>query len=175
MTREQWQAVYDRAWHLYYSPEHIETLLRRATVSGPRPSRLASMIFYFYGSYSIEAVHPLQGGFLRRKLRRQRRSGMPLESPLPFFAHRVGQTLRMLTSALWLRLLIERIRWRVVRDSASDRYYDVALAPALGDYSETLELFETSASTRQIVARARSRLNPNRRLGPDGVAAVKPT
>ena len=133
------------------------------------------MIFYFYGSYSIERVHPLQGGFLRRKLRRQRRSGMPPESPLPFYAHRAGETLRTLTSALRLRLRIERIRRRVARDSAFDRYYDIALAPALSDYSEVLELFETSEATREIVARARSRFDPNRRVDPDGFAIVKPT
>ena len=67
MTREDWQSVYDRAWHQYYSPAHIETLLRRAGVNGPRPSRLATMIFFFYTSYSIERTHPLQGGFFRRK------------------------------------------------------------------------------------------------------------
>ncbi|MBI2479899.1 MAG: radical SAM protein, partial [Planctomycetia bacterium] len=26
MTAEQWQAIYDRAWYLYYTPQHIETL-----------------------------------------------------------------------------------------------------------------------------------------------------
>lgn len=45
MTREQSQTIYDRAWHQYYSREHIETLLRRASLSGPRPPRLASMFF----------------------------------------------------------------------------------------------------------------------------------
>ena len=30
MSARQWREIYDRAWHLYYSPEHVETLLRRA-------------------------------------------------------------------------------------------------------------------------------------------------
>ena len=172
MTREQWQTTYDRAWHLYYSPEHIETLLKRATVSGPRPARLASMIFYFYGSYSIEGVHPLQGGFLRRKVRRQRRYGMPLESPLPFYARRLREIVHTLTSGLRLRLQIERIRGRVAGDATSANYTDAALAPALADYSETLELFETSEAARQIVARARSRVEPIHRVRADGVAST---
>ena len=30
MSAAEWRGIYDRAWHLYYSPEHIATLLRRA-------------------------------------------------------------------------------------------------------------------------------------------------
>ena len=41
MSAEEWQAIYDRAWHLYYSPEHVETLLRRARAGGTRTNRLA--------------------------------------------------------------------------------------------------------------------------------------
>lgn len=170
MTREQWQATYDRAWHLYYSPEHIETLLRRATVNGPRPSRLASMIFYFYGSYSIERVHPLQGGFLRRKRRSQRRRGMTVELPWPFYARRIREVVHSLASALRLRLRIALIQWRVTRDPASSHYTDTALAPALSDYSETLELFETSESARQQVTRARSRAEASHRVRSDRAA-----
>ncbi|HLJ93323.1 MAG TPA: radical SAM protein, partial [Gemmataceae bacterium] len=37
MSAQEWRDIYDRAWHLYYSPEHVETLLRRA-----RASRIAT-------------------------------------------------------------------------------------------------------------------------------------
>ena len=36
MSRAEWQAIYNEAWSLYYSPQHIETLLRRAAASGIR-------------------------------------------------------------------------------------------------------------------------------------------
>ena len=160
MSRVQWQEIYDRAWHLYYSPEHIETLLKRAAVNGARPSRLASMIFYFYGSYAIEHVHPLQGGFLRRKLRRQRRSCLALEAPLPFYARRVGELARAAVSALALRWRIERIRRRAARNVGATAYSDKALATALSDYSEELEIFENSEAARALVARARERTKP---------------
>jgi hypothetical protein len=157
MTREQWQTIYDRAWHQYYSREHIETLLRRASVSGPRPPRLVSMIFYFYASYSIEGAHPLQGGFLRRKVRTQRRPGMPIESPLSFYLRRLRQVAWSLASGLRLRLRIERIRRRVANESASATYVDVAIRPPLSDYSETVEMYEATESARQTVARVRKR------------------
>jgi hypothetical protein len=42
MSAAEWQDIYRRAWHLYYSPEHIETLAaagarRRRAPSGWRP------------------------------------------------------------------------------------------------------------------------------------------
>src|SRR5208337_3349806 len=73
MTGEQWQSIYDRAWHLYYSPEHIETLIKRAIGSGINPARVTSMIFTFYASHAFEKVHPLQSGAVRRKRRKDRR------------------------------------------------------------------------------------------------------
>src|SRR5262249_960430 len=64
MSAAEGRDIYRRAWHLYYSPEHIETLLRRAHAGGPRIKRLAAMIFLYYGSYRFENVHPLQCGLL---------------------------------------------------------------------------------------------------------------
>src|SRR5262249_52054495 len=29
MSAQELRGIYDRAWHLYYSPEHVETLMRR--------------------------------------------------------------------------------------------------------------------------------------------------
>ena len=35
MRADQWKAVYDRAWEMYYSPAHVQTLLHRASAAGP--------------------------------------------------------------------------------------------------------------------------------------------
>ncbi len=34
MTAQEWTDIYRQAWHLYYSPQHVETLLRRAAAGG---------------------------------------------------------------------------------------------------------------------------------------------
>jgi Radical SAM superfamily len=34
MSQEQWEAIYREAWSLYYTPKHMETLLRRAVATG---------------------------------------------------------------------------------------------------------------------------------------------
>ena len=36
MTKEQWQGIYRQAWDAYYSLEHLERLMRRATAVGPQ-------------------------------------------------------------------------------------------------------------------------------------------
>ena len=88
MSREEWEQIYRKAWDLYYSPEHIKTLIRRAAAGGPNPSRVMLHIHQFYGTIKYQNVHPLQGGFLRRKVRTQRRPGMPQENPLIFYPRR---------------------------------------------------------------------------------------
>ena len=34
MSDAELQAIYRKAWDLYYSPEHVETVIRRAEVLG---------------------------------------------------------------------------------------------------------------------------------------------
>lgn len=155
MTREQLQATYDRAWHLYYSPEHIETVLRRAEVNGKISSRLAGMIFLFYATYAIHRVHPLQGGLFRRKVRKQRRYGMPVESRFAFYPRRAGEIVSSAASGLRLGWRILRIWRRVLADPATPSYTDTALAAA--GCGETLEMFEATESARRAVEQARAR------------------
>ncbi|HEY1260945.1 MAG TPA: radical SAM protein, partial [Stellaceae bacterium] len=44
MTATDWQRIYRKAWDLYYSPDHIETILRRAKASGIKPVRLLNHV-----------------------------------------------------------------------------------------------------------------------------------
>jgi hypothetical protein len=91
MSAADWQATYRNAFELYYSPEHIEKMFRRAKASGIKPVRLVNHVLQFYFIFMQEKVHPLQGGFFRRKVRTQRRSGLPLENPLLFYPRRLAE------------------------------------------------------------------------------------
>ncbi|HET7887473.1 MAG TPA: radical SAM protein [Bradyrhizobium sp.] len=127
MTAQEWQRVYRRAWDLYYSKEHIETIFRRAKASGIKPVRLLNHILQFYFTFIQENVHPLQGGYFRRKLRRSRRSGLPRENPLVFYPRRVREVVETHTKLVAFYLYLHRIRRRVERDRRP--YTDLALAP----------------------------------------------
>ena len=157
MTAEEWQAIYDRAWHLYYSPAHIETLLRRAVVGGASPRRVAEAIFFFSASTAYERVHPLQVGLLRRKRRRHRRPGLPHEHALIFTLRRIREafaTYVPMVRSLWS---IDRVRRRIQDDPAGRAYSDRAIAPVGIAPEDDLELYRTSDAARQAAARGRAR------------------
>jgi len=157
MSKEQWQGIYDRAWDIYYSPEHIQTLLKRAVATGIKPARLAGMIFDFYGSYRYERVHPLQSGVLRRKLRTQRRQGMALENPLVFYPRRLWEMLRTYVPALWYFVRLTRVRKRIQHDPASKTYTDLAIAPVEDGDEAGFEMFDVTEAARSAVSKAKRR------------------
>jgi hypothetical protein len=132
MSAAEWQAIYDRAWHLYYSPGHVETLLRRAKAGGTRTKRLAGAIFTFYGSHRFEGVHPLQAGAFRRKVRRTRRPGMPAENPLLFYSRRIWDIVSTYARAAIYYLWLDRLRRRVEREPNASAYTDAALTLPTG-------------------------------------------
>jgi hypothetical protein len=156
MSGEEWVAVYQRAWHLYYSPEHIETLMKRAVVSGTSPRRVAEAAFYFYASAVFEGVHPLQGGLLRRKSRRHRRPGLPPQNALAFAAKRVREVFATYVPTLRLLWKLDRMRRRIQRDPLSRSYSDLAITPVSAD-DANLELFHASEAAVQAAARAQAR------------------
>ena len=129
MSNEEWEQIYRKAWDLYYSPEHIKTLIRRAAAGGPNPSRVMLHIHQFHGTIKYQNVHPLQGGFLRRKIRTQRRPGMPHENPLIFYPQRVWETVSGLVPFALYYFRLRSIRKKIKREPGRRSYTDKALIP----------------------------------------------
>jgi pyruvate-formate lyase-activating enzyme len=127
MSGDTWRQVYRDAWTRYYTDEHVETVLRRARLSGLSLSKVTNAMAIFSGSSRIEQVHPLQFGIVRRKVRTQRRYGMKQESPLIFYPRRVVE--HVVTGAHWLSLFrrYKRIRRKVEADPNPQAYSDIAL------------------------------------------------
>ena len=88
MSADAWRGVYRDAWARYYSDAHVETVLRRAVASGINPRKIVDAMTVFSGSTRIEGVHPLQFGYVRRKIRTQRRHGLKVVNPLLFYPWR---------------------------------------------------------------------------------------
>jgi radical SAM superfamily enzyme YgiQ (UPF0313 family) len=157
MTGQEWEAIYKKAWHLYYTPAHIETLLRRAAATGLNTGRVAAMIFAFYASHTYEGVHPLQSGVFRRKRRRQRRPGFAFENPVIFYPRRVREIIGTYVPGLWFLCKLQLLRWKIRRDPAARDYTDLALTPAAEDGREALELYQQTEAARRAAAHARIR------------------
>ncbi len=157
MSGAEWQAIYDRAWSLYYSPEHNETLIKRAIGSGINPARLTSMIFTFYASHEFEKVHPLQCGAFRRKRRKDRRSDLPRENPMVFYPRRAVEIVRTYVPALRFLWQLTRLRHRLTKDPAMRQYRDLATTPLQNELDETLGLYEETEGGRRVASQARLR------------------
>jgi len=135
--------TYADAWKRYYTDEHVETILRRAVASGINPNKILDAMMIFSGSSRIEGVHPLQFGIVRRKVRTQRRYGMPIVNPLVFYPWRAFDFLKV--AAQWLGLMrrYRGIMARVVADPASQSYTDEALRSYAGsnEQDHLVEIF----------------------------------
>jgi hypothetical protein len=134
MSKAEWESIYRDAWGIYYSDAHVETVLRRGVASGISTKKIIDALIVFSGATWIEKVHPLQFGFIRRKVRRQRRHGLPIENPLLFYPRRAVEL--GVTALRWYRLYrrYHAIARRVVADPASKNYLDEALTPpVVGD------------------------------------------
>ncbi len=132
MSKEAWTQVYADAWKRYYTDAHVETIMRRAIASGINRTKVLDSLTIFSGAARIEGVHPLQFGFFRRKLRKQRRSGMKVRSPLIFYPWRVYDFLKV--TSQWARLIFRyrRIMAKVMKDPAAKAYFDEAMRPHTG-------------------------------------------
>src|SRR5262249_49195039 len=151
MSDAVWEQVYRDVWGWFYTPQHMQTIMRRAAATNCSMSRLAAMLFLFSSSVPIENVHPLQGGILRRKYRRDRRPGLPIEPPVWFHAKYVWGFVTRYSRALrlfvWMAMTNQRVR------KAPDRhaYMDQAMTPVADDETERLELFTHSDAARHAV------------------------
>ena len=80
MSDAEYEQTYRDAWRTYYTPEHIETVARRhGSIPGRNPAEPAQFMTMFKIMFEAEGIHPLEGGVVRMKYRRDRRHGMPIE------------------------------------------------------------------------------------------------
>jgi radical SAM superfamily enzyme YgiQ (UPF0313 family) len=143
MTKEQWDGVYRDAWARYYSDEHVERIMRRAIASGINRTKIVDSAIVFSSASRLDGVHPLQFGFVRRKIRTQRRYGMPIVNPLIFYPWRVYD---FVSNALqWLKVVrrYKGMMKRIVADPATATYIDESLrvSPAAGELDHFVEVF----------------------------------
>jgi hypothetical protein len=152
MTRAEWEGIYREAWSLYYTPEHMRTLLRRAAATGVPMGSLVRVLLSFATSVRLEDVHPLQAGILRLKHPSERRSGLPRENAWLFWPRVVFEIVAkhaMLAGAMARLLLARR---SIERDPAARAYMDQALTPVDDDDDATLDLLTKTTGATAAVA-----------------------
>ncbi|MGA8028875.1 MAG: radical SAM protein [Bryobacteraceae bacterium] len=131
MSTEEWEQLYRDAWSNYYSPEHMKTVMRRAAATGINAGNMLFLLLWYYACIQLEKIDPLEGGYLRRKYRKDRRPTLPMESPFVFYPRYLVD---LAYKHIKLAQLILRFGWfrmQLKRDPDSRNYTDVALTPVL--------------------------------------------
>ncbi len=154
MSREEWDRAYKGAWQRYYTVEHVETILRRVASTKANASNALFLITWFMGSINIEHIHPLEGGFLRKRARRDRRSGLPIEPIWSFYPKYAAEIAGKLVAWTALYVKLRRIYLRIKKDPQRYAYTDLAMTPVVDDELTTHELFSTGAA-QAYVAKAK--------------------
>lgn len=165
MTKGEWEAIFREVWDLYYSPEHVATVLRRCRVWGYDPKQMMGKLFAFHAPMKFEGLHPLEGGLIRIKRRRDRRPGRAMENPLTFYPKLAYEFVRKYAAAFAMHRRYRRILAQVLAEPV-DHYTDAAMAPVEKEEVGRLELFTATAAAREFVEKRRTQAE--RRAGPVG-------
>jgi radical SAM superfamily enzyme YgiQ (UPF0313 family) len=155
MSDEELLGTYRKAWDLYYSAEHVETVLRRARTWGYDPRDMMMKLLLFHAVPRLEGLHPLEGGLFRRKARRDRRPGMPLEGRLTFYTRFARDMLTKHIRFAGMYWQYRRALRRVLRDT--EDYPDLAMTPVRASEMESLELFSATRGARVVVEKRQRR------------------
>jgi len=154
MSAGQWKELYWDAWREFYSVEHMETVLRRAAATGISAGNMWALLLWFHSCATMEKLHPLQGGVLRRKYRRDRRPTLPRESPLIFYPRFAAEFLHKHFKLVQLVWRFHRFQRQLQRDPSARGYTDVALTADQADDPELLELFSAHPMAAKAVTAA---------------------
>lgn len=155
MSKADWERAYKLAWSTYYTPDHMETVMRRAVAKGISPGRMMLLLIWFDSCINLEGIHPLEGGYFRLKFRRDRRSTFERESILAFYPKYWFETVWKHLQLASMIVKIGRLRKRVKADPNRKAYMDLALTPVNDEEMDALEMFGISAGAKASVGRAR--------------------
>ena len=152
MSKAQWEAIYQEAWSLYYTPAHMKTLLRRAAATGVPMASLVKVLVTFATTVPLEKVHPLQAGLFRLKTPSERRPGLPREALWVFWP-------RYIWGIVSKHLILARVIGRLLAmklaidcDPDARGYMDEALTPVNEEGDTTLDLLTKTTGAAAAVA-----------------------
>jgi hypothetical protein len=152
MSETEWEEIFRDAWSLYYTPQHMATLLRRAAATGVPMASLVKLLVTFATTVRLEGIHPLESGILRLKHPSERRPGLPRENPVIFWPRFVLETLHKhaILAAAMARLLLFALA--LARSPSARSYADQALTPVQDDEDVTLDLLTKTTGAHAAVA-----------------------
>jgi len=136
MTRDELRKIYEEVWTLYFTSDHIQTLLKRAAATSLPLQSLAKVLIQFSAQMQLENIHPLQSGLFRMKHPGERRPGLARESAWTLYPRHLRDLI--VRNARYARIIwsIQMMRRQIERDPNRHLYVDQALMPVHDDTEE---------------------------------------
>ena len=156
MSKEVWEKTYAECWKTYYSKEHVETILRRNAAMGMSVGKTMFLLNWFIGSLNIEKLHPLECGLIRRKYRRDRRPGLPIESRLTFYPRHYLDMVTKQFRWVWLWGKLWGKYYEIKHNPKKLEYTDLALTPVF-DHEEDRDMFHTEEAEAYVAQQKKMR------------------
>lgn len=155
MSDAEWERAYRDAHRSFYSWVHMERIIRRmAALGSNKKLTTVNRLLAYREAVRLEGVAKLESGYIRIKRRRQRRSGLPRENVLSFYARYWGHLAYGLGGSAITYARLRLILRRVLRDPKRFEYRDAAITPD----RETDRLFlEATRKSDQAELRRRHR------------------
>ena len=163
MSKEEWAGVYRQAWDAYYTPEHVETVIRRAADWGFDTNKIKWMMLSFHADGDDRGGPSARQRHLPSKVPRRPAPRLPREHPVdllrPLRARKsCGSTIGLLR----MYLTYEGARRRATRAGSHVPMRDVATEPVQATELNDLELFTVTAAARSAVEKVRGRAERQR-------------
>jgi radical SAM superfamily enzyme YgiQ (UPF0313 family) len=155
MTKEEWEEIYRSAWDTYYTPAHMETILRRAGATGVSLGPLPGTLMHFSLFNTWEKTHPLQGGIFRLKYRSDRRPGLPREPVWTFYPKFAWDLAQKVAVTVRTALHLYGVKKKIKADPNRFAYMDAAIAPVTDEDVDNLDLFNQNDAARNAVQHER--------------------
>ena len=149
---EQWENLYRDAWKEFYRSSTWRRCCAARLRRESAPANMTVLLLWFHFCVVTEKIDPLQGGYLRRKYRKDRRPTMPIESPLVFYPRFIGGLIRKHVRMAQLAWRFHSFRKGLERDAAARTYTDAALKMDFEHDPESMEML--AAHTEQKAATA---------------------
>ncbi len=156
MSDREWEEAYWAAHRSFYSHEHMARIFNRMMqMRTNQPFTTLSNLLAYREGPRLERVAFSEFGVWRIVRRRQRRHGMPIESPLAFYPRRAARIVYRMANYAFTCLRLRaslaqaRMRWR-----RGEAYTDAAIAPSSG-----VDMLVAETAARSTVASRRRQAN----------------
>ncbi len=153
MSDEEFASTFAEAWQRFYTPDHVERVMRRAAALGSdKRYTIAHRLFYMGELTRINGEYSLDMGPGRLRYRSERRPTLPLESWPRYFGRVARDFASGYIRAMWVFYSYRRMARRIWSDPERFRYRDAAIAPASETEFESLDLYrETRGGDRAVL------------------------